>query len=187
MTYVHRIGRTARAGKSGVSVTLIDWDDLPKWKLICDTLDLPFHQPAETYSTSEHLYLELDIPHEAKSVLPRAARTRAGLEAEQIEDLGGPDHKRSGRRTAESGGGRGGRSRGGDRQRTGSEAGQRPSNGECRGDGERAERPTGETGASKRNRRRRRTRGGSPVSGAADAQGTATTPGQPPASQPTAG
>ena len=83
MTYVHRIGRTARAGKSGVSVTLIDWDDLPKWKLICDTLDLPFHQPAETYSTSEHLYLELDIPHEAKSVLPRAARTRAGLDAEQ--------------------------------------------------------------------------------------------------------
>ena len=97
MTYVHRIGRTARAGKSGTAVTLIDWDDLPKWKLICDNLNLPFHQPAETYSTSEHLFLELDIPAEVKGVLPRAARTRAGLDAEQIEDLGGPDRSRGSR------------------------------------------------------------------------------------------
>ena len=98
MTYVHRIGRTARAGKSGTAITLIDWDDLPKWKLICDTLNLPFHEPAETYSTSPHLFLELDIPADAKSVLPRAARTRAGLDAEQLEDLGGSDRKRPGPR-----------------------------------------------------------------------------------------
>ncbi|HEU5269420.1 MAG TPA: DEAD/DEAH box helicase [Jatrophihabitans sp.] len=103
MTYVHRIGRTARAGKSGTSVTLIDWDELPKWKLICDNLNLPFHEPAETYSTSPHLFLELDIPAETKSVLPRAARTRAGLAAEQIEDLGGPDAKRSRPRSRRSG------------------------------------------------------------------------------------
>ncbi len=89
MTYVHRIGRTARAGASGTAITLVDWDDIPQWKLICDKLDLPFHEPVETYSTSPHLLLELDIPAEATGMLPRAARTRAGLDAEQLEDLGG--------------------------------------------------------------------------------------------------
>jgi superfamily II DNA/RNA helicase len=93
MTYVHRIGRTARAGASGTAVTFVDWDDVPRWKLICDELALPFHEPVETYSTSPHLYLELDIPPEATGTLPRAARTRAGLDAEDIEDLGGPDSR----------------------------------------------------------------------------------------------
>jgi superfamily II DNA/RNA helicase len=27
-TYVHRIGRTGRAGNTGVAVTFVDWDDL---------------------------------------------------------------------------------------------------------------------------------------------------------------
>ena len=30
-TYVHRIGRTARAGNTGIAVTFVDWDDLPRW------------------------------------------------------------------------------------------------------------------------------------------------------------
>src|SRR5664279_615726 len=93
MTYVHRIGRTARAGKSGSAITLVDWDDLPRWKLICDKLELPFHEPVETYSTSPHLYLELDIAPEVKGVLPRAERTRVGLGAEELEDLGGRQPK----------------------------------------------------------------------------------------------
>ncbi|MGI8666489.1 MAG: DEAD/DEAH box helicase, partial [Jatrophihabitans sp.] len=108
MNYVHRIGRTARAGKSGVSVTFVDWDDLAKWKLICDSLNLPFHEPPETYSNSPHLFLELDIPQGTKSVLPRASRTRAGLAAEAVEDLGGRERKRpSGQAGRGSSGGRG--------------------------------------------------------------------------------
>ncbi len=93
-TYVHRIGRTARAGASGTAITLVDWDDLPRWKLVCDALGLPFHEPPETYSTSEHLFLELDIPSDAGRTLPRADRTRAGLDAEEVEDLGGREAKR---------------------------------------------------------------------------------------------
>ncbi|MCW2494559.1 DEAD/DEAH box helicase [Jatrophihabitans sp.] len=89
MTYVHRIGRTARAGASGTAITFVDWDDIPRWKLICDKLKLPFHEPVETYSTSPHLYLELDIPQGVKGTLPRGDRTRAGLDAETLEDLGG--------------------------------------------------------------------------------------------------
>jgi superfamily II DNA/RNA helicase len=98
MTYVHRIGRTARAGASGTAITLVDWDDVPRWKLICDQLQLPLHEPPETYSTSEHLFVELDIPHGVRGVLPRAERTRAGLDAETLEDLGGRDSTKGGAR-----------------------------------------------------------------------------------------
>ncbi|WP_184733392.1 DEAD/DEAH box helicase [Streptomyces netropsis] len=87
-TYLHRIGRTGRAGKSGTAVTLVDWDDIPRWKLINKALDLPFDEPEETYSTSPHLYELLGIPAGTKGILPRSERTRAGLAAEEIEDLG---------------------------------------------------------------------------------------------------
>jgi superfamily II DNA/RNA helicase len=97
--YLHRIGRTGRAGASGVAVTFVDWDELARWKMICDALSLPFHQPAETYSTSEHLYVELDVPTEASGRLPRAQRTRAGLEAEEVEDLGETGGRTSRKRT----------------------------------------------------------------------------------------
>src|SRR5271165_425438 len=87
-TYVHRIGRTGRAGKPGVAVTFVDWRDMHRWKLINDALGLGKPEPEETYSTSEHLYTQLDIPREATGTLPRAMRGRAGLEAEAIEDIG---------------------------------------------------------------------------------------------------
>ncbi|MFH8406498.1 DEAD/DEAH box helicase [Streptomyces sp. NPDC018019] len=87
-TYLHRIGRTGRAGAKGTAITLVDWDDIPRWKLINKALDLPFDEPEETYSTSAHLYELLEIPEGTKGVLPRAARTRAGLAAEEVEDLG---------------------------------------------------------------------------------------------------
>ncbi|MGW8990449.1 DEAD/DEAH box helicase [Streptomyces zhihengii] len=87
-TYLHRIGRTGRAGASGTAITLVDWDDIPRWQLINKALDLKFADPVETYSTSPHLYEELKIPQGTKGVLPRAERTRAGLAAEELEDLG---------------------------------------------------------------------------------------------------
>lgn len=87
-TYLHRIGRTGRAGAKGIAITLVDWDDIPRWQLINKALDLKFPDPPETYSTSPHLYEELDIPAGTKGVLPRTERTRAGLRAEEVEDLG---------------------------------------------------------------------------------------------------
>ncbi|MFE4614201.1 DEAD/DEAH box helicase [Streptomyces niveus] len=87
-TYLHRIGRTGRAGASGIAVTLVDWDDIPRWQLINKALDLGFPDPPETYSTSPHLFEELNIPAGTKGILPRTDRTRAGLSAEQVEDLG---------------------------------------------------------------------------------------------------
>ncbi|MBW0017651.1 MAG: DEAD/DEAH box helicase [Mycobacterium sp.] len=63
--YVHRIGRTGRAGRTGVAVTLVDWDELPRWTMIDKALGLGSPDPAETYSNSPHLYAEVGIPPEA--------------------------------------------------------------------------------------------------------------------------
>ncbi|QCC78761.1 DEAD/DEAH box helicase [Nocardioides daphniae] len=60
-TYVHRIGRTGRAGASGIAITFVDWADLARWKMINKALDLPFEEPVETYSSSEHLFHEQGI------------------------------------------------------------------------------------------------------------------------------
>ena len=61
-TYVHRIGRTARAGAEGISVTFVDWDELARWKMIDTALTPGLGEPEETYSSSEHLYEMLNIP-----------------------------------------------------------------------------------------------------------------------------
>ncbi len=86
--YVHRIGRTGRAGASGVAITFVDWPDLTRWKVINKALDLPYDEPLETYSTSEHLFHEQGIPTGArgrltpekppapKTPLVRASRSR---------------------------------------------------------------------------------------------------------------
>lgn len=112
-TYLHRVGRTGRAGLTGIAVTLVDWEDVPRWKLIAQALEIEQVEPVETYSASPHLYEDLDIPEGTKGRLPKAQRTREGLDAEQEEQLGGPDsHRRSGSsrsRQRSRGGNRGGR------------------------------------------------------------------------------
>ncbi|GAA1872784.1 DEAD/DEAH box helicase [Brevibacterium marinum] len=70
-TYVHRIGRTGRAGNTGIAVTLVDWDDMPRWRLINKALGLDHDEPAETYSTSPHFFADLGIPKGTKGRLPR--------------------------------------------------------------------------------------------------------------------
>lgn len=61
-TYVHRIGRTARAGAHGIGVTFVDWDDMPRWGLINQSLKLGLEEPVETYSSSDHLFTSMKIP-----------------------------------------------------------------------------------------------------------------------------
>ena len=73
--YVHRIGRTGRAGKTGIAVTLVDWDELPRWTMIDKALDLNCPDPAETYSSSPHLYAELGIPAEVNGSIGAAKKS----------------------------------------------------------------------------------------------------------------
>jgi superfamily II DNA/RNA helicase len=73
-TYIHRIGRTGRAGASGIAITFVDWADLHRWKMINKALDLPFEDPPETYSTSEHLFHDQGIPPGTKGrIVPAKA------------------------------------------------------------------------------------------------------------------
>ncbi|HEY0534582.1 MAG TPA: DEAD/DEAH box helicase [Actinoplanes sp.] len=105
-TYTHRIGRTGRAGATGVAVTFVDWEDMPRWVLIDKTLGLSMPQPPETYHTSAALYSDLDIPTDISGTLPTAERNRVGLAAEIEEDLGGGGRRRERGRSGRRGGGR---------------------------------------------------------------------------------
>jgi superfamily II DNA/RNA helicase len=87
-TYLHRVGRTGRAGASGVAITLVDWQDINRWQMINRMLGLAFNDPIETYSSSEHVYVGLGIPAGTTGVLPGSERTREGLAGEKLEDLG---------------------------------------------------------------------------------------------------
>ncbi|WP_420878738.1 DEAD/DEAH box helicase [Rhodococcus sp. (in: high G+C Gram-positive bacteria)] len=106
-TYVHRIGRTGRAGRTGIAITLVDWDDIPRWQLIDKALGLGVAEPVETYSSSPHLYEDLGIPTDAKGSIRKARAERpvkesrdasaAGEKSEKSEKSDAP--KRSRRRT----------------------------------------------------------------------------------------
>ncbi len=74
-TYLHRAGRTGRAGKTGIAVTFVDWEDLHKWALINRALEFGQPDPIETYSSSPHLYEDLDIPAGTKGRIAKAPRT----------------------------------------------------------------------------------------------------------------
>nr|WP_195907695.1 DEAD/DEAH box helicase [Actinomyces provencensis] len=166
--YIHRIGRTGRAGHSGTAITFVDWDDVPRWSLISKALGLGVPDPLETYHTSPHLFTDLDIPTGVTGRLPRSKRTLAGLDAEVIEDLGETGGPRGGRGAPRGGQGRG-RSSEQDRGRRGGgghdvPAGQRGrsdrgSRGRGRGDHNPEPRTPADDSSAPRKRRRRR-RGG---------------------------
>ncbi len=89
-TYVHRIGRTGRAGASGIAITFVDWADLHRWKMINKTLDLPFDEPTETYSTSEHLFHDQGIPPGTKGrIVDAVPQERAPRESRGGDNRGG--------------------------------------------------------------------------------------------------
>ena len=187
-TYVHRIGRTGRAGNSGVAVTLVDWADVTRWKVINRVLDLPFGEIEETYSTSPKLLEELQIPAGTKGrIVPTKPRSEREDRGELLEQHGGHGSRD---------GGRGGRDRGrggerpGDRERPRT----KPAEGESAERGPRRDRvrrrngepvavegtapatstseATADGEASKPRRRRRRRSGGSSDAGTAPAPTT---------------
>ena len=151
-TYVHRIGRTGRAGRTGIAVTLVDWDDIPRWQLIDKALDLGMPDPVETYSSSPHLFEELGIPDGTTGTVRKTPTERPARE-EGSEDAARPKRTRVRRRT------RGGRPEtgGGEHSGTGPEtAGASSASGQSEESG---------SGTAPARRRRRRRRGGSAATG----------------------
>ena len=152
---MHRIGRTGRAGKKGIAVTLVDWADVTRWKVINRMLDLPFSEIAESYSSSPELMADLGIPAGTKGRIvptkPRSEREDRGELLEQHGDRG--SHGRDGGRGSRDGG-RGGRDRDGGRGGRDRDGGQERS---------RTKDAASESGEAKPRRDRVRRRNGEPI------------------------
>jgi superfamily II DNA/RNA helicase len=99
-TYLHRIGRTARAGADGIAVTFVDWDELARWKMIDTALELGLPEPIETYSSSDHLYEVLRIPAGSTGRLVAAAKVEAPVKSDRGARTSAP--KRAPREKSES-------------------------------------------------------------------------------------
>ena len=99
-TYLHRIGRTARAGADGIAVTFVDWDELARWKMIDTALELGLPEPIETYSSSDHLYEVLSIPAGSTGRLVAAAKVEAPVKSDRGARTSAP--KRAPREKSES-------------------------------------------------------------------------------------
>ncbi|HJR39996.1 MAG TPA: DEAD/DEAH box helicase [Nocardioidaceae bacterium] len=98
-TYLHRIGRTGRAGATGVAVTLVDWADVTRWKVINKALNLPFDEIVETYSTSENLFHDQGIPPGTKGrIVPESDSPKPSRDSgprEGRKEGGGRNRSRS--------------------------------------------------------------------------------------------
>jgi hypothetical protein len=81
-------------------VTFVDWEDLHKWALINRALEFGQPEPTETYSSSAHLYTDLDIPEGVRGRLKSTPPTK-GVEREPRNDKSGAKSggSRDGRRT----------------------------------------------------------------------------------------
>lgn len=165
-TYLHRAGRTGRAGKTGIAVTFVDWDDLHKWGLINRGLEMDVPDPVETYSSSPHLYTDLGIPEGTKG---RLAGARPAGERAPRSATAGPRGRGGRQEGGRDGRGRGGSGSGGSgsggsgdrqRQRTRSGGGRDASGDAPRKDGAGTHDGSGPT-RRRRTRTRRRSGGGS--------------------------
>jgi superfamily II DNA/RNA helicase len=118
-TYLHRAGRTGRAGKTGIAVTFVDWDDLHKWALINKALDFQQPEPTETYSSSPHLFTDLDIPAGTKGRLKSAPTATAESRSSESRSSGGRSsggERTSGSSASSSAASEGGSADGGERR-----------------------------------------------------------------------
>jgi superfamily II DNA/RNA helicase len=75
--YLHRVGRTGRAGRLGIAVTFVDWEDLARWTHIDKELNFGQPDPTETYSSSEHLFTDMNIPAGTKGRIRASTKVEA--------------------------------------------------------------------------------------------------------------
>ena len=92
-SHVHHIGRTGRAGKTGIAITLVDWDELERWSMINKALDLdcpdpgrkptPAHRTCTLSSTSRPRRRK----HRRRPQGPRHPSARQGREPHLLHGL----------------------------------------------------------------------------------------------------
>ena len=133
-TYLHRVGRTGRANKTGIAVTFVDWDDLHKWALINRALEMGIDEPQETYSSSEHLFSDMNIapgtkgrlkatptprPEKRAGTPPRSRGSRPSGSTQGSSTQGNSDRRSAGASSSQAGGSSDGRTRQRKRRRSG--------------------------------------------------------------------
>jgi len=91
--YLHRTGRTGRAGRTGIAVTFVDWEDLLRWSNIDKALELGVPEPVETYSSSPHLFTDLDIPAGTKGRIAATKRPAGWKPGDDEKPKGSPRPK----------------------------------------------------------------------------------------------
>jgi hypothetical protein len=136
-------------------VTFVDWEDLTRWGHINTALEFGQPDPTETYSSSAHLFEDLNIPAGTKGRIAKSKRPEGWKP--------GDDEKPRGNR---AGGANRGGSGGGDRNRNGGDRnrGDRKPDKSAQGSTPKAETHGGgehQRPATPRTRNRTRTRGGS--------------------------
>src|SRR5699024_9791343 len=68
-------------GHSGTAITLVGYDELPKWKAINDELDMDLPEPPQWFSTSPELFDALSIPEGAQESVGKPRRVFGGAAA----------------------------------------------------------------------------------------------------------
>jgi superfamily II DNA/RNA helicase len=154
-TYLHRVGRTGRAGKTGIAVTFVDWDDLHKWALINKALEFGQPEPTETYSSSPHLFSDLDIPEGTKGRLKSAKPVEAAPRRESGSGGGSGSTGGSDRQSSRSGAARGRTRTRGQGQPASTDAVERSEPATGTHDGQGAQHRDGNSAPRRRNRTRR--------------------------------
>lgn len=163
-TYLHRAGRTGRAGKTGIAVTFVDWDDLHKWALINRALEFGQPEPVETYSSSPHLYADLDIPAGTKGRIATAPKTQTVKTTDAAPREGGSSEAAPRRRRRRGSGSTGAAGEGGSAERSADKHADRTADGGGTHDGGGKEHHDGKPAPRRRRRRRGGSGAGAPVS-----------------------
>ncbi|HUH08810.1 MAG TPA: DEAD/DEAH box helicase, partial [Egibacteraceae bacterium] len=90
--YLHRIGRTGRAGAAGVAITLAMWNELARVEMIKRALDISA-ETIEVFSTSEILDELFDLP--PREPRPKLAAQAPAANRRPKSDAPAPTRKRT--------------------------------------------------------------------------------------------
>jgi superfamily II DNA/RNA helicase len=153
--YLHRIGRTARAGQAGVAVTFAEFNEVDRLNVIRKAVGATDTEAKQIFSTSDELTELFDLP---------AERPWDHL-AEGGGSGGGKGRDRRPDRDKDQGKGRGGRKESGSRRGDGArDRGDSDAGGDARGADRPGDRPKGRSDGRSKSRRSAETGGARPAS-----------------------